>query len=100
MIQVQFDPRARREANRAEDYFLANGFVSADNFVKSFKAAMARIIANPSGAMPFRKRYRCVKLSRYRYVIYYHHVDADNLIVYAVAHTSRRPGYWLYRTRR
>jgi plasmid stabilization system protein ParE len=100
MMQVQFDPRARREADRAEEYFLVNGLIPAENFVNALKAAVARIVADPTCGTVYRKRYRWVMLRRYRYVVYYHHPDADRVVIYAVAHASRKPGYWLYRTYR
>jgi len=31
-------------------------------------------------------------------VLYYEVLDPTQVLIYAVAHTSRRPGYWLRRT--
>jgi plasmid stabilization system protein ParE len=43
--------------------------------------------------------YRRKVLTRFPYVIFFR-VDADIVVVMAVAHSTRRPGYWADRSRR
>jgi toxin ParE1/3/4 len=45
----------------------------------------------------FRETYRWVRLRRFPYLVYYRVVDDDTIVILAVAHASRRPGYWLKR---
>lgn len=42
-------------------------------------------------------RFRRAAAARFPYALYFHIVD-DEVVVVAVAHASRRPGYWLART--
>lgn len=46
-------------------------------------------LVHPSGI-------RCVRLSRFPYVLFYRALS-DNILVTAFAHQRRRPGYWLTR---
>jgi len=39
-----------------------------------------------------------MRVRRFSYVLYYEVLDPTQVLIYAVAHTSRRPGYWLRRT--
>ena len=49
--------------------------------------------------MPYHGPYRWLPVQRFPYVLYYEILDPTRVRVYAVAHTSRRPGYWLQRRR-
>jgi hypothetical protein len=40
-----------------------------------------------------------MRLRRYPYLLYYARTDPAQVTVFAVAHASRRPGYWLRRAR-
>ena len=49
---------------------------------------------------PFGTRYRWMRVRRFPYILYYEILDPFRVRVYAVAHTSRHPGYWLRRATR
>ncbi|HKI37123.1 MAG TPA: hypothetical protein VKA46_35040 [Gemmataceae bacterium] len=38
-----------------------------------------------------------MRVRRFQYVLYYEIIDPSRVRVFAVAHTRRRPGYWLRR---
>lgn len=40
-----------------------------------------------------------MRVRRFSYILYYEILDPTQVVVYAVAHSSRRPGYWLRRPR-
>jgi hypothetical protein len=48
---------------------------------------------------PDNPRFRRALAARFPYAVFFH-IAGDEPIVVAVAHTSRRPGYWLDRTRK
>ena len=56
-----------------------------------------RLAAAPHQGAPFHGPYRWMRVRRFSYVLYYEIIDPSQVRVYAVAHTSRRPGYWLRR---
>jgi hypothetical protein len=47
----------------------------------------------------YHRHYRWVRTRRFPYILYYRLVDADEVLIVAVAHARRRPGYWLRRSR-
>ncbi len=70
---------------------------------QKFRAEMARVVDRmakvPELGSPFRGPYRWMRLRRFPYLLYYEIVDSTTVVVYAVAHGRRRPGYWIRRTR-
>ena len=94
----QFDPEARIEYHDAIRHYAteAGDVEVAARFVAAVEAAIVAICAVP-------ERWRVVKppdlhryvLRHFPFVLYYHHRSAENrVVIYAVMHTSRRPGYW------
>jgi len=63
-------------------------------------AAVARIATSPHTGSPCFGAYYWVRLRRFPYLIYYRVVTDSLILVYAVAHARRRPGYWLGRVNR
>lgn len=61
-------------------------------------AAFSRILRFPKAAREWQCRSDCrvLLLARFPFAIPYQITD-DDIIVLALAHTSRRPGYWLKR---
>ncbi len=62
--------------------------------------AVSRIVAEPSRWAVYRERYRRVRLKRFPFALFYRQVDADRVLILAVAHDHRRPGYWIRRSSR
>ena len=69
-------------------------------FVAAVAAAVRRIDANPAGGAPSVGTCRWVRAGKYPYLLHYEPTGPGVCEVYAVAHTSRRPGYWLRRISR
>ena len=63
-------------------------------------AGMAAVCATPmvAAAWPGLPRYRCFVLQRFPYMLVYE-VRGEEIEFAAVAHTSRKPGYWTDRIR-
>lgn len=65
-------------------------------FADAFDAAVEEIKSHPDrrpDSSPKTRRYR---MDRFEYSIHYA-VEADAIVIAAVAHPSRNPGYWLDR---
>ena len=43
--------------------------------------------------------YRWMRFRGFPYVVYYGPIGSTDIVLYAVAHARRRPGYWRRRTR-
>lgn len=95
---VVFDMSASREFLKARRWYAARaGEAIAAGFADEVDRVIVRIAESPTTGTDFRTRYRWVRLKRFPYLIYYRVVNADTLVVLAVAHKRRRSGYWLRR---
>ncbi len=65
----------------------------AANFYAEFKRAREEIAAFPEFWGPVGGCYRRKLLGRYPYGVIYR-IEGDEILIVALAHTSRRPGYW------
>jgi plasmid stabilization system protein ParE len=70
-------------------------------FLGAIHAVLRRVGAAPEQFAPWSDspRFRRALAGRFPYAIFFH-IVGDEPVVVAVAHTSRRPGYWLDRAER
>ncbi|HEX5271356.1 MAG TPA: type II toxin-antitoxin system RelE/ParE family toxin [Gemmataceae bacterium] len=94
---VGFHPLAARDLQVAYAWYARRNPAAAQRFRHEVRQAMQRIASAPDQGSPFRGRFRWTRLGRFSYVVYYEVLDPVQVIIYAVAHASRRPGYWLRR---
>ncbi|HQU41728.1 MAG: hypothetical protein B7Z73_01710 [Planctomycetia bacterium 21-64-5] len=70
----------------------------ADRFIGAVNDAIDKILASPERFAKYLSRTRYVAVDGFNYIVVYR--DVKELVhVVAVAHTSRRPGYWKRRLR-
>ena len=67
-----------------------------DEFVTEVDAAREKIRANPKRGRIEKLGLRSFKVRRFPYRLFYA-LELDRLWIVAVAHLSRRPGYWVRR---
>ena len=97
MASYGFHPEAAEEYLAATQYYLEHASeLIAAAFVAEVEAAIQTLCAGPTRwpviEEPQIRRYL---VSRFPYSIYYRYErDNDRVSIYAVMHTSRRPGYW------
>ena len=84
---------AQRELDEAVSYY--NGQVAGlgDAFLLEAIAAIERIRQFPDAWHPLGENLRRCRLRRFPYGLIYRAGESELLLV-AVAHTHRRPGYW------
>lgn len=70
---------------------------AAEGFEVEFEQALEAIAKHPDRYPLCDDRHRFFLLKRYPFQIIYREISDDRWLVVAVAHTSRRPGYWLDR---
>jgi toxin ParE1/3/4 len=97
-----FFPSAGVEFVEAIEHYAAEDHERAMRFEAAVTHAIGRILEYPEIGPVIRRRegvaYRTLRVQRFRYSVVYTVID-DDLRIYAVAHHSRRPGYWLARVR-
>lgn len=90
---IQFDPDARCEFLDAVDWYDQEKPSLGLEFFNEVDSTLKKLSANPDAFSPFLFLTRRCLVQRFPYSIVYRSVDFV-IWVMAVAHTSRRPGYW------
>jgi plasmid stabilization system protein ParE len=98
-MEVIFHRLAAQEYLAVRRWYAQRSPQVAQAFADEVDRAAEKIAANPGQGPVFRQRYRWVRTRRFPYLLYYHVLDANRVLVMAVAHARRRPGYWQRRSR-
>jgi plasmid stabilization system protein ParE len=89
-VRIIVHPLADQEASSAEARRPGYG----ERFFAEYSAAIAKIEQLPNAWRRLDDTgTRCFHLNRFPYGIVYR-VDGDDIMIVAVAHESRKPGYW------
>ena len=98
----RFHPHAGTELVDEAEYLRVDDRQVAENFEVAVDHAIGRLLQHPEiGTVILERRGRRIRRWRvkgFRYSLIYALLD-DIVRILAVAHHSRRPGYWLYRLR-
>jgi plasmid stabilization system protein ParE len=96
-VRVEFALEAAEEAQAARDWYAERSKSAALSFVEELTAAIGRIVESPLRWSKAVAGTRRVHLHRFPFSIFYR-LKGTSIQVIAVAHTSRRPGYWRKRS--
>jgi plasmid stabilization system protein ParE len=84
---------ADREASEATAWYAERNERAANDFSERLQSAFALLGRSPYAGARIDGVHRQLPIHRFPYIVIYH--VADNLVtIDAVAHTSRKPGYW------
>jgi plasmid stabilization system protein ParE len=95
---VRYHRLAARELREARAWYEARRIGTGDEFRTEVAEAIQRIVDAPERSAPYRVHYRSVRLQRFPYRVYYAILGPAHILIMAVAHDRRRPGYWLRRS--
>ncbi len=102
MTRLRVSPEAEEELGEAVLWYEARRTGLGVELVAVVDAALEAIVASPRSFPLWRsdRDYRRMVLERFPYIVFFR-LDAadDEALVVAVAHASRRPGYWVGRLR-
>ena len=98
MREVPFLPAAEDEFLEAVAWYEADRAGLGAEFLAEVERATRRIVSFPEHGSPYLAGTRRIVLGRFPYSVVYW-PDADDLLVVAVAHSRRKPGYWRSRVR-
>lgn len=94
---IELLPRAEKEMEHAQAWYEARRHGLGGRFLDEADAMLARIAAGPQRFPRWMDdaRYQRAVLSRFPYVVMFiAYQPTRTVTVVAVAHTSRKPGYW------
>ena len=95
-METRFLDVAQLEFDEAVEYYNAESAGLGDQFLLEVLSSLERIRQFPKAWHPYTENTRRCQTRRFPYGIVYQILESEILIV-AVAHLHRRPGYWLER---
>ena len=95
-MKVEFLETAQTELDQAFQWYEIQQQNLGKQFLNEFDAAVRRIVAYPEAYLLIEKVIRRCLIKRFPYGVWYG-IEADKIIVIAVAHLHRQPDYWLSR---
>jgi len=91
--EIPFLPDARAEFLYAAEHYESEEPGLGEAFIAEVERAVERIAFFPAHGSPYLIGTRRIVLGRFPYSVVYHE-EAGAVLVVAVAHHRRRPGYW------
>lgn len=98
MSQARFLEEAEAEFLKEVQYYAEVQARGAERFRAAIEEATARALAFPMAGPSYLARTRRVFVKGYPFFLVYR-PEAAGVVVLAVVHESRRPGYWMTRAR-
>lgn len=93
-MKVEFKRAARRELKDAARWYSRQHPALGERFKRAIDETLDRICAFPASSPMGDLGVRSAVVAVFPYVLWYR-VDNDVILIYAVSHAHRRPGYWL-----
>jgi len=91
---VVYHRLAAREYRSARRWYAEQSPSAADRFRNAVGASVERIAADYEALPHMGRAYRWARVSGFIYILITRIQSDGTIMVVAVAHTSRRPGYW------
>lgn len=97
MLEITLHENADEEFKAAIGFYESRLTGLGDTFYRRVSEGFDLILAQPFAGQPLSDNYRRFLMRQFPYSIVYR-VESDLVYVLAVAHWSRRPGYWKARS--
>jgi plasmid stabilization system protein ParE len=91
--RIRIQSQAQQEINEAFDWYFKRSPEAADEFLTEIGASLTQIASHPQLYPAHSKKTRRRVLANFPYSVIFQEKD-DVILVVAVAHAKRRPGYW------
>ncbi len=96
-MRVKLNNEAQADASAAVDWYIGEGaFIAADDFADEIDQALDRLSQFPEMGKTGARNTRILALHSFPYSLIYR-LQGDVTRIIAIAHHSRRPGYWVNR---
>jgi len=93
MSKLLVVPAAERDFTEALCWYAERSQQAAEGFLGEFERALGSIEADPGRFPLCDQRHRYYLMRRYPFQVIYREHE-DHLVIIAVAHAKRQPGYW------
>ena len=98
-MKLKFHPRARIELNETADYYEERRNGLGWEFLEEMQVTIRHILDFPDAWQPLSANTRRCLTNRFPFGVIYQ-VKKDEVRIIAIAHQSRKPGYWRGRLER
>lgn len=93
-MNYHFHPEALHEYTEATQYYAEISTSLATGFVSQVENGINQILLYPQAWHPIEEDVRRYLIKRFPFGIYYTIEENESIIIQAVMHLSRKPGYW------
>ena len=95
-MRHKFHPEALLEFEEAVQFYKERGRTLGQRFAKEVRMTIAKIVAAPDRWRVLEQDVRLCRARVFPYAVLYT-IEADYILIVAIAHGKRRPGYWRHR---
>ncbi len=96
-MSIRFVAEAEQDLDEAVSFYDTRRKGLGTDFASEVAAGLELILERPKAWHPIGPRTRRFRLRRFPYNLIYH-ILPDSILILAVAHQRRHPGYWRHRT--
>jgi len=93
MLPIDYLSGARRDFDDSFDWYLERSAQAADRFANAVDAALIRVASSPTRFASRDGVHLECPVKKFPFRIVYRLIE-DRVLVVAIAHAKRRPGYW------
>jgi toxin ParE1/3/4 len=94
LAEVRFHRLAVKEFREARRWYAAQSAHTGTRFADAVEKALDRIARAPESCAIERDDYRRIRVTRFPYTAIFRPRSERLIMIVAIAHASRRPGYW------
>ena len=95
-MRHEFHPEALLEFEEAVQFYKQRGRKLGQRFAQEIRTTIAKIAAMPDRWRVLEQDVRICRTRVFPYAMLYT-IEADYILIVAIAHGKRRPGYWRHR---
>ncbi len=92
-VKLRFEEEATDELEEALDWYSARSLDAEAALADAVDEALTKILCAPNRFLRIPPSHRAFPATKFPYQIIYR-IDGELIVIAAIAHTSRRPGYW------
>ncbi len=93
-MKILLAPQAKRDAAGAYRWYVSMNPSAAAIFADAVESAFLRMLEHPNSGTPYLSDTRRMRVAGFPYWVVYR-VRPRSLLVQALIHERRRPGYWI-----
>jgi plasmid stabilization system protein ParE len=91
---ILFHELARQELHEAVRWYHQRSATAAEQFVVQLERAIERLAIDPESHTLISREHYCIRVARFPYILVFQVKTNGDVLIVAIANTSRRPGNW------